>query len=102
MLHKLLSIIILLNLFALDAVAQKTSNKNLFDSSKKINIVAASCGECQFKMLGRSCDLAVRIDGKSYFVDGTTIDAWRCTCKRWFLRSCKKSRCTGGDCWWKI
>ena len=25
-------------------------------------------------MKGKSCDLAVRIDGKAYFVDGTTID----------------------------
>jgi hypothetical protein len=25
-------------------------------------------------MKGNSCDLAIRIDGKSYFVDGTKID----------------------------
>ncbi len=37
-------------------------------------VVDASCGECQFKMEGRGCDLAVRIDGKSYFVDGAKID----------------------------
>ncbi len=37
-------------------------------------IVEASCGECQFKMEGRGCDLAVRIDGKPYFVDGAKID----------------------------
>ncbi|TPG35525.1 DUF6370 family protein [Flavobacterium pectinovorum] len=37
-------------------------------------IVEVSCGECQFGMKGKSCDLAVRIDGKAYFVDGTTID----------------------------
>ncbi len=37
-------------------------------------MVEASCGECQFGLEGKSCDLAVRIDGKSYFVDGTTID----------------------------
>lgn len=37
-------------------------------------IVETSCGECQFGMKGKSCDLAVRIDGKAYFVDGTTID----------------------------
>ena len=28
-----------------------------------------------FVMEGKSCDLAVRIDGKSYFVEGTNIDA---------------------------
>lgn len=37
-------------------------------------IVEAACGECQFKMPGKGCDLAVRIDGKGYFVDGTKID----------------------------
>lgn len=37
-------------------------------------IVETACGECQFGMKGKSCDLAVRIDGKAYFVDGTTID----------------------------
>ncbi|MES2798200.1 MAG: DUF6370 family protein, partial [Bacteroidota bacterium] len=33
-----------------------------------------SCGQCNFGMKGNSCDLAVRIDGKPYFVDGTKID----------------------------
>ena len=37
-------------------------------------IVDASCGQCQFEMEGSGCDLAIRIDGKSYFVDGTSID----------------------------
>jgi len=37
-------------------------------------IVEAACGECQFAMPGTGCDLAVRIDGEHYFVDGTGID----------------------------
>ena len=45
------------------------------DPSKKIQIVETACGECQFKLTGKGCDLAVRIDGKSYFVDGTDIDS---------------------------
>lgn len=44
------------------------------DSTKPIQIVEVSCGQCQFKMEGKGCNLAVRIKGKSYFVDGTTID----------------------------
>ena len=37
-------------------------------------VVEAACGQCQFEMTEKSgCDLAVRIDGKSYFVDGTNI-----------------------------
>ena len=49
------------------------------DSPKGNNIsinqvVEAACGQCQFRMTKKSgCDLAVKIDGKSYFVDGTTI-----------------------------
>ena len=38
-------------------------------------VVEVSCGQCKFAMTEkRGCDLAVRIDGKSYFVEGTTID----------------------------
>jgi hypothetical protein len=37
-------------------------------------IAEASCGQCQFKMEGKGCNLAVRIKGKPYFVDGTKID----------------------------
>ena len=40
----------------------------------KSQIVEVSCGECQFGLKGKGCDLAVRIDGKAYFVDGTKID----------------------------
>ncbi|ESU29455.1 hypothetical protein FLJC2902T_08590 [Flavobacterium limnosediminis JC2902] len=40
----------------------------------KTQIVEASCGQCQFGMKAKGCDLAVRINGKTYFVDGTTID----------------------------
>ena len=45
------------------------------DPNKKIQIVETACGECQLGLKGKSCDLAVRIDGKSYFVDGTDIDS---------------------------
>jgi hypothetical protein len=55
---------------------QKTDTKVAVpDPNKKIQVVEAACGECQFKLKGDDCDLAVRIDGKAYFVDGTTIDA---------------------------
>jgi hypothetical protein len=40
----------------------------------KPQTVEASCGQCQFGMKAKGCDLAVRIDGKPYFVDGTAID----------------------------
>jgi hypothetical protein len=37
-------------------------------------VVEIACGECKFKMEGKSCDLAIRVDGISYFVDGKTVD----------------------------
>ena len=38
-------------------------------------VVDASCGQCQFGLTSdKGCDLAVKIDGKAYFVDGTKID----------------------------
>ncbi|RSK49069.1 hypothetical protein EI291_09530 [Hymenobacter rigui] len=40
-----------------------------------MQVVQASCGQCRLGLPGKSCDLAVRIAGKAYFVDGTTIDS---------------------------
>jgi hypothetical protein len=48
-----------------------TTNKIGLDSLKTVE---AACGECRFGMKGKGCNLAVRIDGKAYFVDGTNID----------------------------
>lgn len=44
------------------------------DSSKKVLEVETACGQCKFGLEGKSCDLAVKIDGKAMFVDGTGID----------------------------
>jgi len=63
-------------LFISSAFGQKGDPKvSTPDPNKKIQIVETACGECQFKLSGKGCDLAVRIDGKSYFVDGTEIDS---------------------------
>ncbi len=37
-------------------------------------VVGAACGQCQLGLPGTGCDLAIRIDGSAYFVDGTGID----------------------------
>jgi len=61
--------------FGIGVFAQANHYKiDVADSTKKIESAEVSCGECKFQMAGSSCDLAVRIDGKSYFVDGTKID----------------------------
>ena len=48
---------------------------NEINPSKKLLIVEASCGECKLGLKGKDCDLAVRLNGKSYFVDGANIDS---------------------------
>ncbi len=62
--------------FMLAAFGQNGHGKTILpDPGKPIQIVEAACGECKFGLHGKSCDLAVRINGKSYFVDGTGIDS---------------------------
>ncbi len=54
-------------LFGIALHAQKTPQKT--------QVVEASCGQCQFHMKDKKgCDLAVRIDGKTYWVEGSGID----------------------------
>jgi Family of unknown function (DUF6370) len=38
-------------------------------------LVEAACGQCRLGLKGKGCDLAVRVDGRAYFVSGTGIDA---------------------------
>ncbi len=66
---------LLLSFFTVAALAQdKKAAIHQIDPSKKVQLVETACGECQFGLPGKSCDLAVRIDGKAYFVSGTKID----------------------------
>ena len=48
----------------------------LTEPSTAINnrVIEASCGQCQLGLPGTGCDLAVRIDDKAYYVDGSGID----------------------------
>ena len=70
---KKLSLLILFASFAFFANAQTTPSKA---SAQKIEkkAVEVACGECMFKMPGKGCDLAIKIDGATYFVDGRKID----------------------------
>jgi len=68
------SYILLMLLFISSLSFGQNPPKRTLDPNKKTLIVEASCGQCQFKMLGDGCSLAVRIDGKSYFVEKATID----------------------------
>ena len=52
-----------------------TVNAQEKKTEQKPQIVEASCGQCQFGMKDKKgCDLAVRLDGKAYFVEGTDIN----------------------------
>lgn len=37
-------------------------------------VVPTACGECLFGMKGKGCDLAVKIGGRAYYVDGVKMD----------------------------
>lgn len=42
---------------------------------KEMNqIVEISCGICQFDMTGDKCDLAARIDDKTYYIEGSSFE----------------------------
>jgi len=43
------------------------------DPARKLMVVDASCGECNFGMEGDNCDLAITLNGTHYFVDGVGI-----------------------------
>lgn len=45
------------------------------NQAKPLQVVEASCGQCRLGLPGKGCDLAVRVQGKAYFVEGTTIDS---------------------------
>jgi len=59
--------------FALFASGQNTE---LADASKPVLAVEVACGKCKLGLSGKTCDLAVRIDGKAYYADGASIDSF--------------------------
>ena len=84
---------IVLAAFLVVGLAAQAQSKKKID---KPTIVEASCGECKFGMKGNSCDLAVRIEGKSYFVDGTTIhDHGDAHSDQGFCNAIRKASVTG-------
>lgn len=70
-------LIILFFCFTGASVSAQTVNSKVgkLDKSKPLVLAEAACGECRLGLKGKSCDLAVRINGKSYFVDGVHIDS---------------------------
>lgn len=54
--------------------AQEQPKPLKLDKKKKVYYVLASCGTCNFKMKAQGCPLAIKLNDKYYWVDGTSID----------------------------
>jgi hypothetical protein len=81
---------------AMSQTVAKSTLRDTPDSTKKIQEVEASCGECNFSMPGKGCELAVRINGKAYFVDGTSInDHGDAHAKDGFCEAVRKAKVQG-------
>lgn len=64
-------------LFSLTAISQTTESKKAVpDPDKIIQTVEVSCGKCKLGLPGKTCDMAVRMDGKAYYADGANIDSF--------------------------
>ena len=53
-------------------IASCATMKNTNNSIEEIYDV--SCGMCNFEMTGEDCALAIRIEGKEYYIEGSVID----------------------------
>ena len=62
-------------LSSISAISQTSeAKKNLPAADKPVQVVEVSCGKCKLGLPGKTCDMAVRIDGKAYYADGADID----------------------------
>ena len=68
------AIVLIFSLILVSSISNAQNKYPIADSTRPIKEVEASCGLCQLGLKASDCALAVRIDGKSYFVDGTSID----------------------------
>jgi Family of unknown function (DUF6370) len=67
--------LLLLHFFVSTASAQVTASKtSVPDPAKQIQSAEVSCGKCKLGLPGKTCDLAIRINDKAYYVDGADID----------------------------
>lgn len=68
--------LVLCTMLSLTLFAQNEGLSEKPDNSKKTMIVDVACGQCQFHMKGKGCSLAIKLNGKTYFVDGADIDSF--------------------------
>lgn len=65
-----------LSFFSATAFSQSELKTSVPDVDKKTLVVEVSCGKCKLGLAGKTCDMAVRIDGKAYYADGADIDSF--------------------------
>ena len=71
---KCLLLLVLLVTFSFTYAQDSTKKKLVFNPKNPTYEVEATCGTCMYKMEGMGCHLAIKLNGKNYFVDGTNID----------------------------
>lgn len=71
---KSLKLMFVLCFIGFSAMAQTSESGLAPDPDKVLQTVEVSCGKCKLGMPGKGCDMAVRIDKKSYYVDGADMD----------------------------
>ncbi len=68
-------LILICSFFYISGFSQDNNKKKLvLDKTKPVVELETACGTCMFKMKGSGCILAVKQEGKTYFVTGTDID----------------------------
>lgn len=69
-------LIILCSNFFISIVWGQTTKSSSPDPNKKIQVADITCGKCKLGLPGKTCELAIRIDDKAYYVDGANIDSF--------------------------
>lgn len=67
-------VLLLISLICFQLAFSQNHLPSVPDSTKKLELLDVSCGKCKFGLAGKSCELAVRIAGKVYYVVGAGID----------------------------
>jgi hypothetical protein len=68
--------VFLISVISVNVFGQTTDSSVISksDLGKETYTVKASCGKCKFGMTGKTCDLAIKFKGRSYYVEGAAID----------------------------
>lgn len=71
---KCLLLMVMLVTFSFTYGQDSTKKKLVFNPKNPTYEAEATCGTCMYKMEGKGCHLAIKLNEKNYFVDGTNID----------------------------